>query len=144
MAPRPAGDGTYLLPNFVKPETQMPLIDTAGDTGKWVGAILADFSKYEGKVLCCATALYTMREIVDTMTKVSGKTVVYKQLPEEVWRNFLPPTMRDHIAEMLLYFQDYGYFGEETEEKVKWSAQQARGRLTQFNEYLEANPLNLQ
>lgn len=143
MAPHPAGDGTYLLASCVKPETRMPLIDTKGDTGKWVAAILADFSKYEGKVLCCATALYSMQEIVETMTKVSGKTVVFKQLPEETWRSFLPPQMSDHITEMLLYFQNYGYYGEETEVKVKWAAQQARGKLTTLTGYLQANPLNL-
>ncbi|KAL8744283.1 MAG: hypothetical protein Q9184_008015 [Pyrenodesmia sp. 2 TL-2023] len=143
MAPHPAGDGTYAFANFVKPDTTMPLIDTAGDTGKWVAAILADFSKYEGKVLCCATAVYTFQEIANAMSKASGKTVVYKQLPEETWRAFLPPLMKDHIAEMLRYFQEYGYYGEDTEGKVKWSAEQARGKLTILDEYLKANPLNL-
>ncbi|KAL8897696.1 MAG: hypothetical protein Q9192_002450 [Flavoplaca navasiana] len=143
MAPHPAGDGTYAFANFVSPDTKMPLIDTAEDTGKWVAAILADFPKYEGKVLCCATAVYTFQEMADTMSKASGKTVRYKKLPEETWRGFLPPLMRDHIAEMLQYFQGYGYYGEDTEEKVKWSAEQAHGKLTTLNEYLQANPLSL-
>ncbi|PQE06771.1 hscarg dehydrogenase protein [Rutstroemia sp. NJR-2017a BBW] len=132
MQPHPTGDGSYMLANFVTPETQMPLIDTAGDTGKWVAAILADFPKYEGK------------EIVEIMSKASGKSVVYRQLPKDVWRGFLPETMRDHIAEMLEFFQDYGYYGENTEEKVKWSAEQARGKLATLEEYFQRNPLNLQ
>ena len=143
MTPRAAGDGTYAVAHFVSPETQLPLIETAVDTGKWVTAILADFSKYEGQVLCCATALYSLQEIVEAMSRISGKTVAYKQLPEEVWRGFLPPTMKDHIAEMFLYFQDYGYYGQNTEEKVKWSAQQARGKLTTLDDYLQASPLAL-
>ncbi|KAL8653254.1 MAG: hypothetical protein Q9210_002208 [Variospora velana] len=143
MAPHPAGDGTYAFANFVNPNTKMPLIDTAGDTGKWVAAILADFPKYEGKVLCCATAVYTFQEIADAMSKASAKTVAYKQLPEETWRGFLPLVMRDHIAEMLQYFQEYGYYGEDTEGKVKWSAEQARGKLTTLDEYFKTNPLNL-
>jgi uncharacterized protein YbjT (DUF2867 family) len=55
MTPRPLGnDGTtYALFNFVHPDTQLPLIDTAGDTGKWVAAILTDFPKYKDQVLCC-------------------------------------------------------------------------------------------
>ncbi|PQE31161.1 hscarg dehydrogenase protein [Rutstroemia sp. NJR-2017a WRK4] len=144
MQPHPTGDGSYMLANFVTPETQMPLIDTAGDTGKWVAAILADFPKYEGKVLSAATALYSFQEIVEIMSKASGKSVVYRQLPKEVWRGFLPETMRDHIAEMLEFFQDYGYYGENTEEKVKWSAEQARGKLATLEEYFQRNPLNLQ
>ncbi|KAL8725035.1 MAG: hypothetical protein Q9166_007610 [cf. Caloplaca sp. 2 TL-2023] len=143
MAPHPAGDGTYAFASFVRPDAQMPLIDTEGDIGKWVAAILADFPKYEGKVLCCSTALYTFQEIADAMSKASHKTVVYKQLPEEMWRQFLPPLMRDHIAEMLQYFQEYGYFGEDTDGKVRWAAEQARGKLTTLDEYFKANPLNL-
>ncbi|KAF2123413.1 NAD(P)-binding protein [Dothidotthia symphoricarpi CBS 119687] len=143
MAPHPAGDGTYALFNFVSPETKLPLIHTARDTGKWIGAILADFPKYEGKVFSAATALYTFNEIVDSMNRSSGKSVAYRQLPEETWRGFLPPTMKDHVAEMLQYIQDYGYYGDNTEEKVKWSAEQARGKLVTLDEYFQANPLIL-
>lgn len=144
MRPHPTGNGSYTLANFVTPETQMPLIDTAGDTGKWIAAILANFTKYEGKVLYCATALYSFQEIADIMSKASGKSVVYTQLPKNIWRSFLPETMRYHIAEMLEYFQDYGYYGENTEEKVKWSAEQAYGKLATLDEYFQRNPLNLE
>lgn len=145
MTPRPLGnDGTtYALFNFVHPDTQLPLIDAARDTGKWVAAILADFSMYKDQVLCCATALYSLHEIVDIMSKISGKKVLYQQVPEEVWRGFLPPKMQDHIAEMFQYFQDYGYYGAKTVENVKWSAEQAYGQLTTLEEYLRAHPLNL-
>jgi uncharacterized protein YbjT (DUF2867 family) len=34
MAPRPMGDGTYAVANFVRTQTQMPLLNTADDTGK--------------------------------------------------------------------------------------------------------------
>ncbi|KAI4282011.1 MAG: hypothetical protein L6R38_003268 [Xanthoria sp. 2 TBL-2021] len=104
MSPHPAGDGTYTFASFIRPDTQMPFIDTVADTGKWVAAILADIPKFEGKVLCCSTALYTFQGIADAMSRASQKTVVYKQLPEEVWRQMLPPPMRDHIAEMLYFF----------------------------------------
>jgi hypothetical protein len=70
--------------------------------------------------------------------------VIYKLLPEEVWRGFLPPMMVDHIAEMLRYFEEYGYYGENTKEKVEWSAEQARGKLTTLDKFLRAHPLNLQ
>lgn len=143
MSPHPLGDGTHGLFNFVGPNTKLPLINTAGDTGKWIAAILSDFPKYEGKVLCAATALYSITDIVDAMSKSSGKTVVYKQIPEENWRGFLPPTMKDHLAEMFLYIQDYGYYGENSEAKVRWSAEQAHGKLTTIDEYLKANPLQL-
>lgn len=78
------------------------------------------------------------------MSKASGKTVEYRQLPLEVWRNFVLPLRRDHISDMLLYFEEYGYYGEEAEEKVRWSAEQARAKLTTLEEYFQVNPLNLE
>jgi len=142
LTPRPMGD-VYGIANFVAPETQLPLIAAANDTGKWVAAILADFERYNGQVLCCATRLYSMQETVEIMSKASGKTVVYKQLPREVWSGFLPEMMRDHIGDMFEHFQRSGYYGPETEERVVWSAKQARGTLTSLEEYLQAHPLQL-
>ncbi|PNS15605.1 hypothetical protein CAC42_864 [Sphaceloma murrayae] len=142
-APRPAGDGTYAWAGPARPETQLPLIDTAADTGKWITAILADFDRFEGKVFTCATKLYTLQEASEIMSNVSGKTIVYKQVPADVFKSFLPPTMADHVTEMLLYFQNYGYWGPGTEDKVAWSAAQARGKLTTLEEYLRARPLSL-
>ncbi|KAH7087084.1 hypothetical protein FB567DRAFT_526880 [Paraphoma chrysanthemicola] len=143
MTPHPVGDGKYALFNFVSAETKLPLIDTARDTGKWIAAILADFPKYEGKVLSAATELYSFNQIVDAMSKASGKPVAYNQLPEQAWRSFLPPTMQDNVAEMMQFFQDYGYYGEDTEGKVKWSAIQAKGKLTTLDEYFKTSPLQL-
>ncbi|WPH01301.1 Hypothetical protein R9X50_00414000 [Acrodontium crateriforme] len=143
LAPRPMGPGTYGIANFVKPETQLPLIDTASDTGKWVTAILCDFEQYHGKVLQCATGLYTMQGIVDAMSKSSGKTILYKQIPRDIWKSFLPPTMKDHLSDMFQYFEEFGYYGEKTKENVDWSSRQARGKLTTLDEYLIANKLQL-
>ncbi|KAJ5196752.1 hypothetical protein N7449_007231 [Penicillium cf. viridicatum] len=143
MAPHPAGDGTYTFAAIVGPQAKIPLVNTADDTGKFVAAILADFPKYKGEVLSCATALYSFEEIAQAMSKASGKTVAYRQFPVDIWKGFLPPLMSDHIVDMLLYFEEFGYFGENTEERVKWSAEQARGRLTTLDEYFQAHPLNL-
>ena len=143
MGPRPAGDGTYAIANFVKPETQLPLIDTVDDTGKYVGAILNEPEKYEGQVFSAATRLYSYSEIVETMSKASGKTVNYKQLPLNVWSSFLPAQSADYMVDMFLWIQDYGYYGPKTEELVDWTAMQARGKLTTLDEYLAKCPLHL-
>ena len=144
MGPRPAGDGTYAIANFVTPETQLPLIDTVDDTGKYVGAILAEPDKYEGKVLSAATKLYSYGEIVKKMSEASGKTVNYKQLPLNVWKGFLPAETADYMVDMFLWIQDYGYYGPETEKLVDWTAKQARGKLTTLEEYFVKSPLHLQ
>lgn len=143
MAPRPTGSGAYVIARHVSPHTQLPLIDTVGDTGKFVGAMLAEPDKYEGKVFCAATALYSMEEIAQTIRKVSGKTVTYEQIPEDTFRQGLPP-WGDMLIEMMLYQQDFGYYGPQTKELVAWAAKNARGRVHTFEEYLTENPLQLQ
>ena len=144
MGPRPAGDGTYGIANFVSPSTKLPCIDTVDDAGKYVGAILAEPEKYEGRNFAAATALYSYTEVAEIMSKASGKTVKYNQLPQQVYSGFLPPVMKDYMVDMFLWIQDYGYYGKHTKEEVEWTAKQARGKLTTLEEYFEKNPLNLE
>ncbi|GKZ65977.1 hypothetical protein AnigIFM50267_010337 [Aspergillus niger] len=144
MAPRRMENGDYALLLPVPAHIRLPLIETEADLGKWVAAILADFDQYEGKVLCCATALYSFEEIVETMSRVSEKTVTYREVPVEIWATYLPELMRGYIVDMFMLFRVYGYYGDGTEEKVKWSAEQARGDLTTLEEYLRKYPLNLE
>jgi uncharacterized protein YbjT (DUF2867 family) len=143
LKPFPKGDGSYVLSNFVRPETQLPLIDIAEDTGKYIGAVLAEPDKYEGKVLCAATRLYSFDEIVQVMSEATGKTVKYNRLPESTFRSFLPLPLADHLIDMFSYFEAYGYFGPKTKEQITWSAEQARGKLTTLDEYLTKSPLQL-
>lgn len=143
MAPHPLGDGTYAISSFVSAQTQLPLVDAAADSGKWVAAILAEPEKYEGKVLSAATRIYSYEEIVEIISRATGKTVRYNQIPETVFRSFLPPAAADQLTQMLSYFQDFGYYGPETKEEVAWTAQQARGKLTTFEEYVGKNLVHL-
>jgi len=145
MLPRPKTDGTYVIARHVSPETELPLIDTVADTGKYVGAILADPEKYAGKRFCAATALYSMTEMVQIISRCSGKKVVYEQIPEEVFRENLPVPQgyKDQLVEMMLYQQDFGYYGPDTKELVAWAAGNARGRLNTLEDYLRENPLPL-
>ncbi|KIX99077.1 uncharacterized protein Z520_05538 [Fonsecaea multimorphosa CBS 102226] len=143
IAPRPVGDGTYQLSNVLKPTTQVPLLDVVGDTGKFIGAILAAPDKFQGQVLRAATKLYSMEQIARIMSQATGKTVIYKQIPEETMRNALPPGHAAELVEMMMYYREYGYYGPGTEEMVENTAKQARGSLTTFEEYLGQHPLKL-
>ena len=62
LVPRQAPDGVWVLARPNSPETQMPYIDAVGDTGKFVGAILAKPDHYQGKTFCAAKALYSWEE----------------------------------------------------------------------------------
>lgn len=144
LSPKPTGDGKYALLNFVAPQTEIPLIETPADTGKWVGAILSEPDKYAGKFVAAATRLYSYSEIAEIMTKVSGKTVTYNQISLDTFKGFMPPNRAAYHVEMYKWIQDYGYFGPKTNEQVKWAAENARGKLTTFEEFLVKNSLQLE
>ncbi|MCJ1394923.1 hypothetical protein MMC18_007803 [Xylographa bjoerkii] len=145
FAPRQAPDGTWVMAYHISPKTKFPLIDAVGDTGKFVGAILAEPDKYEGKTFCAATALYSLKEIVAIMSKATGKTVVYKQISLEDFKKNLSflVDLVDIFAEAFSYEEESGLFGPDSENLVAWAAENARGRLSTFEEYLEAHPLQL-
>ena len=138
---RPTGDGTFAIYNVMSANTTFPLIDVANDTGKWVSAILAEPEKHEGQVVAGTTKLYTIEEIVEILSKASGKTVKYVQVPADTFRNFMPPIMAERIMQMMLYFQDVGYYGPQTKQVVEASPQKARGKPNTFEEYLANNPV---
>lgn len=143
MTPHPVGDGTYAISNTYEPETKIPWIDIANDTGKFIAPILTDPTKYEGKILSAAIKLYSLEEVAITLSNATGKVVNYRKVSEEFLRPFLPPSFANELIEMFLYIRDYGYYGPLTKEDVEWSSQQAQGKLTTIEEYLAIDPLDL-
>jgi uncharacterized protein YbjT (DUF2867 family) len=143
LRPRKAADGTWVLARHNSPKAQLPLINATGDTGKFVGAILAEPDQYEGKTFCAATALYSLEETVAILSKATGKTVVYQQVSLENFRQSLP-FAGDLLAEAFSYMEEFGYYGPDSKKLVAWAAENARGRLSTLEEYLEAHPLQLE
>ncbi|KAL1596435.1 hypothetical protein SLS60_009081 [Paraconiothyrium brasiliense] len=132
--PSPANDGSYVLANIFQAETRLPLIDIR-DTGAWVSAILADPEKYEGTFFAAAEGLYSVKEIVETMSKVAGKPVKHVQVEDEVFKGYLPEASRDMLFDMYLLLRDYGYYGQNMEDDVQWAKEQARGGLNGLEEF---------
>jgi len=91
--------------------------------------------------LCAAENLYSLEEVTALISKVSGKAVKYVQLEESVFREYLPPGAKDIYSDLMLYYQDFGYFGPESKELTAWARQYVRGKLTTLEEFLEKNPL---
>ena len=145
MAPRQAPDGTWVMARHVSAKIQFPLIDAVGDTGKFIGATLAEPDKYQGKTFCAATALYSLEEIVAIMSTATGQTIVYKQIPPEDFKKSLSflGDSADIFVEGFSSQEEFGYFGPDSEKLVAWAADNAQGRLSTFEEYLEAHPLQL-
>lgn len=124
-------------------QAPFPLIDILDDTGKYVGAILAEPDKYEGKVFSAATKLYTLDEIAQAISKATGKVVKYKQISVDDFKRRMPPAAANNVVLTMKYIEDFGYYGSNTMELVEWSARNARGKLTTLEEFFVINPVNL-
>ncbi|KAF8420841.1 hypothetical protein EV426DRAFT_644155 [Tirmania nivea] len=58
-----------------RPDTLLPLINPASDSGKFIGTTLATQDKYVGKIFLSAVRLYSLKEIVEIASKVCRKEV---------------------------------------------------------------------
>ena len=142
MAPKKADDGTWVMERHSSPQIRIPMVDAVGDTGKFVGAILAEPEKYEGKTFCAAEALYSCEEVASIISRATGKNVVYRQISQEQWESKLP-FAKQVLVEAFIYQQEFGQYGADTDGKVKWAVENARGKLSTFEEYLKEHPLIL-
>jgi uncharacterized protein YbjT (DUF2867 family) len=145
LVPRPShtGDGTYVVASIVNPTTEIPFIDIT-DTGKWTGAILAEPEKYAGKFFAAAEDLYTLPQACEIISMVTGKIVNFQQLSDEMFKAFLPESMREQLYEMWVLNRDYGYYGPDMKELVTWASSQAKGELTSFEAWLKREKYTVQ
>lgn len=94
--------GTFA--NIHSPQARFPWVDVVADSGKFVGVILAEPEKYEGKVLAASSCIHSMEEVVQILSKVSGKTVRYVEMPEAKFREVLSPGWRGWHCEYVLVY----------------------------------------
>lgn len=142
LSPRLTGD-KYTLTATLKPDTKVPYIDVEDDAGKYVSAILKNPNQFEGKILCSATELLTMSQVVEIISKRTGKEVVYNQIPTDALRGFLTPYQADDLCDMFDYFNDFGYYGPDTASLVHECSESVKQPLTTLSQYLELHPLDL-
>jgi uncharacterized protein YbjT (DUF2867 family) len=115
---------TYVIASFISPDAPIPLIDTVKDSGKYVGAILANPDKYAGTMFFAATAFYSYREATEIITRITGKKTVYAQIPLEQWVTYLPPGYDKAMTQMMRWIESPGYFGPQSKKEVEWTVQQ--------------------
>lgn len=97
----------------------VPLLDTEGDTGKFVKGILLNREKALGKRIYGATNYYTVAEIIKEFQEQypeSGKGAVAVELPQQVFKGILASTgLPEESAEELLQnmrlMGEFGYYG---------------------------------
>ncbi|KAL3451116.1 NmrA family transcriptional regulator [Aspergillus insuetus] len=107
-------DGTAIYPLPWPGSTKLPWIDIT-DTGKYLAPALHNPQKYNGARLTAASAYYSAQEIVETWSRVSGRTVRLPE-PEEYEKFMIGPFQQSVLGGLL----EYGYFGPSGEEDVQW------------------------
>lgn len=110
-------DDGYALAWNLSARDKMPLFDT-DDTGKFVAGILLQPSGRLGQRVFGATDWYSVEQIVSTIEKVSGKKVKYQEVPDEMFKSFLPAEIAEETTQTLIFMREYAYYGPGAEEAL--------------------------
>lgn len=143
MAPRPQPDGTLVFQSTQDGDTKIPMVDVVKDTGNYVGAILAQPEKYNGKVSFAASEFTSFNETAKTMSKIYGKPIAYQQADQKDFLTFLPETLRSDLNAMFDYYDKFGYNGPNTETMFNEIDKSPRVPVTSLIDFLNKNPLNV-
>lgn len=143
LGPKRQADGSWVLARPMSPKARIPLIAAADDAGKFVGAILAEPSRFEGKTVHAGTAMYDHEQIAEALSKSSGERITYKQVSAEEFSASLPSWAADIFVDGYLFYEDPGYFGPGTPELLEEGARVPREELTSFEKFLELHPFKL-
>ena len=114
----PSNNWIFALPS--PPDTPIPLFDAAGDTGKFVKAILTHRDSLLGKRVLAATDYYTPTQAIDIFKELypeAGKTASFVQVKKEEYMGILakgglPERGQVEMYETMAFLHDYGYFGK--------------------------------
>ena len=109
---RKQGDAyVWALPEGADKDTaQLPLFDAVHDMGKFVKAAIKTFPDSVGRQFYAATDYYTPVRMADEFTRVTGKTASVTNVPQDVFKSFLPPAAAQELLENMLLFQKPGYY----------------------------------
>jgi uncharacterized protein YbjT (DUF2867 family) len=140
QTPKKQDDGTWAIRMPMPSQTRIPWIAAKADIGKFVGALLTEPSEFkESRALVGAVDLYSWEEVVEKLSRHTGRKVVYEQVSLEEFRQeqaFAPDLFTDAIQ----FYESPGYFGPDTEELVKTDLKVPKVPLMTLDEWLASNP----
>ncbi|KAF7556401.1 hypothetical protein G7Z17_g1454 [Cylindrodendrum hubeiense] len=113
-------DGGYTLALPISPENgQIPLLDAGRDVGKFVAASIANYPKTLGSRIYAATDYYTPSQVAAAFSEVIEKPAVAVQIPDELFKSFMPPGQEQELLENMKLLEDPGYYaGADLKESV--------------------------
>ncbi|KAL2843688.1 hypothetical protein BJY01DRAFT_264159 [Aspergillus pseudoustus] len=129
---------TYILAWPVNiDKARVPLFDAAADTGKFVKAAIKNFPTSINQRILAATDYYAPKRIIAEFTEVTGYKAQAVEIPEDIFKSFLPAPVAQEMLENILLLEDPGYFAGESlepslalldEKPVQWKEFVARNQ----------------
>ena len=80
------------------------------EIGKFIKAIIKNSGKLNGKQVLAATAYYTPKEILSTVSEVTGKGTHFASVTPEQYKSFLPEAIAEEMLENHLFVEKPGYY----------------------------------
>ncbi|KAI1321509.1 hypothetical protein F5Y16DRAFT_388698 [Xylariaceae sp. FL0255] len=136
MRPKQVEDATYVLSMPWGPSAKLPLIDIR-DAGRFIAPALLDPNRYNRKRFACATANYTISEMIATWTKVTGKPLKLDNPKSTASYTGLSEEQKEETA-AVVKLGEYGYFGPDGDLELSWTIEQVgeHERLTTWEQFL--------
>lgn len=143
LAPQPQSDGSLVIQSILGAGTDLPIVDAVTDTGNYVGAILAQPEKYQGKVLFAASEFTNFNEIAKTMSNIYDRPISYQQVDQKNYLTFLPEVLRKDMVAMFSYYDNFGFYGPNTEAVFNGNEKSPRVPVTSLSDFFKKHPLNI-
>ncbi|KAK4704282.1 hypothetical protein P7C70_g1927, partial [Phenoliferia sp. Uapishka_3] len=110
MVPRKQEDGSYVLALPISSSAKVPMLDVATDYGAYVVEAVESPSFGAGSEVLAASEYIAFDEVVKILTEVTGKSVNHYEVTDETFEKMVPRG-GDELAEMLRFFEEFGYYG---------------------------------
>jgi len=109
-------DGTLTWALAIGPEAKFPMIDIKSDTGKFVNGIIKHRDSVLGARILGAEGYYTAPEILDQLSKATGRKTQFYQIDDKTYMSYLPEFMAQEMLKNHQLIESPGYYnGEELE-----------------------------
>ena len=107
----------YTLALPMPPTTPIPFFDAAGDSGKFVKAMVLKRDQVLGKNVLGATDYYTAEDVPKTFQEVKGKEAQFMRIDKDTYKGFMtgagmPEFAAHEMYENMAFMDEFGYYGK--------------------------------
>lgn len=109
------------------------------DIGKFIAPALPDPDRYHETRFTCATAYYTLTEMVETWTKVTGTEVKLQASVDKANYGAMSEEQKQEVEKAGRLIIEYGYFGPTGQADLEWTLEQVTEKLRTWEDFVRDN-----